>query len=467
MHPPDCPEHKRVARAGAGAEPTSCAAKPMLLSQLFACVLPLCLAMYWLVFPSTQDLATLCFRPTILATCVTISLLWYRLTVTCAEKNLAGVLALLCTVLLALSLTAVDPPRAFREWLKLFIICTVPVLLCRGLRHVRTAEMFGCALIVASVLDGTLILVTYVKYQGLVLPTYTATRAFKGALLKEGVPFNAIAFECAFAYISAMCLLRGTKLLWSLGLVLLAISSSLSGSRTPLTVFGVSGFVLIVVNSLRSRRLMVGVAGLILAAAMLVGVTVTIATSTVEEMSQVTEGRWDLWSVALQKFSERPVVGYGYLSSEDDISYIPGGYHNEYLTGLAEQGIVGFAAVMTLFWFLLRCCWSLAFRPSFTCSWENGQWALLGCIFLLLRAVVELPGLFGSAQGPADFLAYIFLAIIVSRLSREEDHISAMRYSGRYTALSYARTIPSESSPVGLGLSKVVENNRNPRSREL
>lgn len=406
----------------------SCAAKPM-LSQLCACVPPLCLATYWFLYPSNPDLATLCFRPAILATCVTIWLLWFGLPVTCAEKKLAAILALLCTVLLALSLTAIDPPRAFREWLKLLIICTVPMLLCRGLRHARTARMLGFALIASSVLDGTLILATYIKYQGLVLPTYASTRAFKGELLKAGVPFNAIAFESLFAYISAMCLLPGTKLLWSLGLALLAISSALSGSRTPLAVFALSGLVLMVINSLRSRRLVAGAAGLILAATVLVGVSVTIATFTVEDLSQVTEGRWDLWSVALQKFSERPVLGYGYLSSQDDTSFIPGGYHNEYLTALAEQGMVGFAAVMILFWFLLRCGWRLAVRPSFTCSWENGQWALLGCIFLLLRAVVELPGLFGSAQGPADFLAYIFLAIIVSRLSREEEYVSASRYA--------------------------------------
>jgi O-antigen ligase len=406
-------------------------AESMLLSQLLACVIPACLAVYWLVFPSYEDLANMFFRPAILATSIMISLLWCRIPVTWTEKRLAGVLALLCTVLLAPSLTATDPVRALRECSKLFIICTVSVLLCRALRHARTARIFGASLMIASAVDGALILATYVTHVGLVLPTYTAARAFKGEIFKAGLMFNALAFECMFAYICGMCLLRSTKFLWSLGLVLLVISSALTGSRAPLAVFGVSGLVLIVINALRSRRLLVSIAGLILAAGIVVGATVAIRTFTREEMSAATEGRWDLWLVAFQKFTERPVLGYGYLSSQDDLGNIPGGYHNEYLTALAEQGVVGFVAVLTLFWFLLRCGWKLAFRPSYT--WPNGQWALFGCLFLLLRADVEVPGLFGSAQGPADFLAYIFLAIVVSRISRDEDY-RTMRCPVRFPA---------------------------------
>jgi O-antigen ligase len=105
---------------------------------------------------------------------------------------------------------------------------------------------------------------------------------------------------------------------------------------------------------------------------------------------------------------------------------VAGGYHSEYLTALAEQGVVGFVAVLCLFWFLIRSCWNLAFRFSHT--WQNGQWALFGCFFLLVRAGVEVPGLFGYAQEPADYLAYVFLAIAVSSISREEDYVrSAIR----------------------------------------
>ena len=157
---------------------------------------------------------------------------------------------------------------------------------------------------------------------------------------------------------------------------------------------------------------------------------------TFRQMSAATEGRWDFWCVAWQKFTERPLMGYGFDSWRDDlVSRLPGqyrltsydainlagGYHNEYLTLLAEQGLAGFFPVMALFIFLLSCSWKLAFRRPAT--WTNGQWALFGCLFLLLRGGVEAPGLFGYGQEPADYLAFIFLAIVVSRLSVEEDYM--------------------------------------------
>jgi hypothetical protein len=41
---------------------------------------------------------------------------------------------------------------------------------------------------------------------------------------------------------------------------------------------------------------------------------------------------------------------------------------------------------------------------------------------------VEVPGLFGYANDPADYLAYCFVAVVVSRMSLHED--------GRRLALS-------------------------------
>jgi O-antigen ligase len=126
----------------------------------------------------------------------------------------------------------------------------------------------------------------------------------------------------------------------------------------------------------------------------------------------------------LHKFAERPILGFGYSSAEDDPGYITGGYHSEYLTALAEQGLVGTIAVLNLFWFLFRCCWKFAFHSA---RGPQGQWVLWGCLILLIRASVETPGLFGTAQGPADFLAYIFLACVVGRMSAGEDYVTSSR----------------------------------------
>jgi O-antigen ligase len=100
---------------------------------------------------------------------------------------------------------------------------------------------------------------------------------------------------------------------------------------------------------------------------------------------------------------------------------VAGGYHNEYVTLLAEQGLLGLLPALALAWFLLYATWRLGFRRWHT--WGGGRWPLFVCLFLLIRANLEVPGLFGYAQEPADYLAYIFLAIVVSRLSAEEDYI--------------------------------------------
>src|SRR6266550_7853048 len=74
--------------ARSGAAPMSSLAKSMLLSQLLACVIPACLAVYWLVFPSSEDLLSMFFRPAIFATSIMMSLLWCRIPVTWTEKKL-------------------------------------------------------------------------------------------------------------------------------------------------------------------------------------------------------------------------------------------------------------------------------------------------------------------------------------------------------------------------------------------
>jgi len=232
-----------------------------------------------------------------------------------------------------------------------------------------------------------------------------------------------------------MCLVRSNQGLWFLGGLLFVISSFLTGSRAPVAIFLAAALALLVFNGLVSRnpakKLLSWLAVFAFVAMIAVGTQVI----TFHEMSSATEGRWDFWSVAWQKFLERPLMGYGFDSWRDDlVSRLPGeyrltsydainlagGYHNEYLTLLAEQGIVGLIPVLALFVFLLNSSWKLAFRNYVT--WRNTQWALFGCIFLLFRAALEAPGLFGYAQEPADYLAFLFLAIVVSRLSVEEDY---------------------------------------------
>lgn len=394
-------------------------------SQLLAVVIPACLALYWPVYDTRPSLASAVFRPAILLVCLAFALLWYAEPVTRAEKQLTVMLALLCFVLLLPSLTAIDPGRSLQGWVKQVLICVVCVVSCRALRHPPTAKIFGISLLVAGAVMGALIVRTYIDTMGPVIPTFDAARTFKGTVQLLDIPLNNIAFDCIFAYVCGLCLVRNRKALWPLGLLLLLISTLLTGSRAPVMTLGLCGLALLTLNALRSRRLLVWVGGALLAIAMIVGPAIVVSTTNADELSNFTEGRWEMWSVAFQKFTQRPVLGYGFSSSEDDPNFIAGGYHNEYLTAMAEQGAVGTVVVLGLFVFLLRRGWRLAFCHSAT--WRNGQWALLGSLLLLVRAGVEVDGLLGYAQAPGDFLAYVFLAIVASRFSVEEDRLRGDR----------------------------------------
>jgi O-antigen ligase len=404
-----------------------------------AFVIPQILGVYWIIYAVSQDLAIAILRPGILAAALLLALFWAKRVLTWAELKFATILGLFCVMLLVPSLSATNPTRALENCIKLAILCLIALFMSRALRHESTARALGRSLILSSLLAGGLTVFTYFRFMGLTIPEYVSLRAFKGAVTLAGIPLNAIAFTSVFSYICGMCLIRGNSALWLLGSVLIVVSSTLTGSRAPVVILLASALALLILNQLFSsslvRRVLAYVGIAFMAQLMVVGWQ----SVSFKEMSGMTEGRWDLWSVAWQKFLERPALGYGFESWRDDLlsripdvptnfTYTPdrfaGGYHNEYLTLLAEQGLIGFCPAMTLFGFLLLCSWKLANRRLAT--WKNGQWALFGCLFLLLRACIEAPGLFGYGQEPADYLAFLFVSIVCSRFSVEEDYLRAL-----------------------------------------
>jgi O-antigen ligase len=410
------------------------------VSRSLAFLIPLILGIYWPLYAVNVDLAIVILRPAMIGTAFLLALLWTQAPLSWAEIRLAAVMSFMCAILLAPSLSATIVSRALTDWSKLIVMCLMGLLMCRALRDQGTARTFGHSLIVSSILGGGFILVTYVRLIGFVMPTYQSARVFKYYAQLANVPLNALAFGAVFSYICGMCLIRENRWLWLLGFILLLVSVVFGGSRAPVASMAACAFMLLVLNGVFSARLSSRVAAWIGIAAALAAIAIVSQHVTFKQMSDVTEGRWDIWSVAWQKFLERPLLGYGFESWRDDlVSRLPGeydltsaiagtfagAYHNEYLTMLAEQGVIGFLAVITFFSFLLRCSWKLAFRASYT--WRHGQWALLGCLFLMLRAGVEIPGLFGYGQEPVDYLAFLFVAIVLSRFSVEEDYLRSPR----------------------------------------
>jgi O-antigen ligase len=394
----------------------------------------LILGIYWPLYAASPDIAVAILRPAIMGGCFILMLVWSNLPVSRAEMTMSVLMAVQCVLLLVPTLAATDPVRAFEDWAKLVILCILAVIVARALRNDDTANWFAVVLLGTAVILTLMTIVAYLKYMGPVVPTYISARAFKGIALKNGIPLNAIPFASVLAFLCSMCLARfHRRYLYAIGVVIFVVSIVLTGSRTPLAISVLSGLVLILLRSLRSPRLFTRFVSYATTVAITIAMAFFLSYTSFSQMSSLSEGRWDLWSVACEKFVEHPVFGSGFESWRDDlVSRLPGeysltasiekniagGYHNEYLTLLAEQGLVGFIPTMLVFFYLFRCSWKLAYR---NCAlWTHGGWALFTCLFVFFRASLEVPGLFGYGQEPADYLAFFFFALAVSRVSREE-----------------------------------------------
>jgi O-antigen ligase len=412
-----------------------------LVSRSLAFSIPAFLGIYWPLYILAPSVVPMALRCSILASALALLVLWYRSSLTHVESKFLFLFGMLFLALVIPSLTATDVSRAFTDVVKLAVVCVIGLALARSLRDVRTAKAFGYGMLISSLLPTFLIVAVYIRHMGLTIPTYQQLRILKGLLAKhEGIALNPIAFTSLFMFIVGLCLVRPTKFIWSLGAFVFLVSALLTGSRAPIGVTLLSFIVLLGWGSLHSKSLLVRVSGWLLVLAVALVTTGTILMINSKTIESLTEGRSDLWTVAWEKFLERPITGYGYESWRDDlISRRPGlyaltgpiaiqtagGYHNQYLTILAEDGLIVFIPALAIFWSLLRECHRLA--KTGDASMANGRIIMMAGLFLLLRAGVEAPGLLGYGQEPADYLAYCFLAVVISQISIQE---SAARPTG-------------------------------------
>jgi O-antigen ligase len=435
----------------------------MLISEGLALLIPVWLGIYWILYAWNLDVAIALLRPASMGLSIMMALLWFRTPMTRVEKRLLATLALLIVGLLLPSITATDTVRAMQEWIKLILLSSISVLLCRPLRNPRTAKAFGLGLLLASLILALQFIYVYIHHMGYVVPTFRAVRVLKGIAVNEGTPFNMMSFDCIFACLCGMSLLRRSKMLWWYFCIITTIATMLTGSRAQIGALAVCAGLLLVIRAFRSRRMILRIGAIGVTAATALGAGLFLALTPFKEMSEITEGRWDLWWVAWQKFTERPLLGWGYLSWRDDLvsrlpgaysltgtiaSMVAGGYHNQYITALAEQGLVGFVVFMALCWFLVKSSWKLAYIGPRTN--KDGELLLFICMFLLLRANFEMSGLFAYAQGSGDYFAYIFVAILVSRVSIQEEgaRLANLQRQWYYRAMGSGRkmNVPANAS---------------------
>lgn len=404
-----------------------------LMIRACAAALPIVLALYWIVYPFAPDALGPVLRPVLFLVVAPMFFCTLKEPLTHAEVNATKVFGLMWLIYLLTGTLAEDSVFAYEGLIKLFAIHLLALMIGRALRYEPAARAMGKSMFVASVIVSVFIIFIYVKTMGATIPTYAAVRGFKGIAEKHGYALNQTPATGILAFLLGACLYPMKRWMWGIGIFGMVVGSFLTGSRAALAVPFLAVILLWIAVSIKKGsviRKWSAILILTVGTLSVVGVLVMVPSRI---LTSVSEGRWDLWTAAMNKFLERPLLGWGYGSwTADLISRLPGeyrltndlvkdikgGYHNEFIQILAEHGIVGFIGLLTLFGFGFSAAWKLAF--SRTLKWKFSTVALLAMLFLLVRANVELDGLVGFAQDPVDFITYTFYGILISWLSLEE-----------------------------------------------
>src|SRR5439155_23862114 len=90
-------------------------------------------------------------------------------------------------------------------------------------------------------------------------------------------------------------------------------------------------------------------------------------------------------------------------------------YHSDYVTLLAAAGLLCFLSGVIFLVLLVRDGLRTAFHAE--ARRYRGEFIAFTCLFLCVRALIEIPGLFGYGQDVTDYLAYLFVAVVASRVS--------------------------------------------------
>ncbi|MFL6448763.1 MAG: O-antigen ligase family protein [Bryobacteraceae bacterium] len=435
-----------------------------LLSSIIAFIVPVLMAVYWPMVGSGLNWAPMAVKAAILLCSSILVLFWWRAPATENEKRWTILFGCYLGFLIIPSLLATNVPRALTNWSRIAVIVVVCLGLARAFRNGGTRRAFGVGALCSSLLLTTYIAFLYVRYAGPVMPSYESARILKETVLNAaGVGFNPMAFSSTFLCVLALCVLRRSVVLYVSLAFVIAVGSCLTGSRTPLALLAGSLGIVLLVRLIKQRGPMSRYSLLLLGGVAAVGLWHVITTPPdIRKVSAITEGRIDIWSVAWEKFREKPLTGFGAESWKDDlVSRMPGyyelagslvkmrtgGYHNAYLTLLAEEGLPVFSVAVLILASAFRICLC---GLGTTRQIRNQWFFLFGLVFLSLRGLIEVPGLFGYGSDPAEFSTYSFLSLVIASFtvkSRKQKQIETFR------SRSNLGVFPARVRPMNVALS--------------
>ncbi len=336
------------------------------------------------------------------------------------------------------ALYALDIGAASVDFARQVYVVSISLLLALCLRN-RTARIvfsYGMTFLAAAV--SVLIIALYLLYVGPSFGGLENVRAFKFEVFNSlNIALNPLSFAMILAFLLAYPAWSRHRRLGFPLIGLVSVGMVLSGSRAALVTTLISVLVVALIGVIRSRNPLLrwgGYCSLVLG---------TIVGSIYlpplwenfldpDQLGELSAGRWELWSAALAKFAEYPLTGWGAGSWQVNLaSYLPvydisrfraitslesGSFHNAYLAILAEKGLVVFGAGLVMVAFLIRQSWRLHEGKAFLAGTDRAfaTVAPLVVVLMLVRALVEQPGLLGSANGLVDYLAYAAAALIVA-----------------------------------------------------
>jgi O-antigen ligase len=309
-------------------------------------------------------------------------------------------------------------------------------MLCLRERRSRIALGYGLACFLATEL--ALIGYFFLKDLGLYTSNLKSLKFFKDHVLElYQINFNPIAYSLIISSILSFFVFDRRPVLKKAVLSATVFIALLSGAATAILSFLIAYVTLF---SIRTKRFK-----LWLALVSLAGLTAAYLGFTYLDgytLNEMTTGRFSLWSAAVSKFRQSPLVGWGANSWKADLStFLPmynperfdsllelesGGFHNAYLGLLAEKGLAGFLPGLLMLGYLIRQSLKL-FRRRDLMGWPDSSLAARTPLVMIMTAtqyLAEQSGLFGFGNGAVDFLSFSMASLIVA-LAAESDALVA------------------------------------------